>query len=199
MKPNRLATVRRVSKKTAAIASFVLLVIVLALKQFAPTAYEDLQSVLQTTQPGMYEVVYINDGDTITIRGTNNVEERVRFIGIDTPEKDHPSRPIQCFSYEATRHLEELIGDNDVKLEADPTNTNRDRYDRLLRYVYLPDGTLLNAKQIEDGYAFAYTLFPVTKMDEFMRLEQEAREANRGLWSSCEIEQDNGYINTNPI
>ncbi len=147
----------------------------------------------------MYEVVYINDGDTITVRGTNNVEEKVRFIGIDTPEKDHPSRPVQCFSYEATRHLEELIGDNDVKLEADPTNTNRDRYDRLLRYVYLPDGTLLNAKLIEDGYAFAYTSFPVTKMDEFMMLEKEAREANRGLWGACEIEQDNGYINTNPI
>lgn len=160
---------------------------------------DDFSGVLSATQPGFYDVVYINDGDTITIKGTNGRQDTVRFIGIDTPEKDHPSRPVQCFAQAATEHLTNLIGDNDVKLEADPTNTNRDRYDRLLRYVYLPDGTLLNAKQIEDGYAFAYTSFPVTKMNEFLRLENEAREAGRGLWSSCDVELDNGYMSTNPI
>lgn len=198
MKFNKTA-LRRYLKLTAAVLSFVLLVITLALKQFAPATYEDLQTILRTTQPGMYQVVEVFDGDTIAVRGTNNQVDKVRFIGIDTPEKDHPRKPVQCFSYEATGHLKELLGDSDIKLEADPTNTNRDRYDRLLRYVYLPDGTLLNAKMIEDGYAFAYTSFPVTKMDEFLRLEKEAREANRGLWGSCEIEQNNGYINTNPI
>ncbi len=153
---------------------------------------------LTSVQPGLYEVVYVNDGDTITVRA-NNQENRVRFIGIDTPEKNHPSKPVQCYSYAATDYLTQLIGDSDVKLVADPTNSNRDRYDRLLRYVYLPDGTLLNAKMIEEGYAFAYTSFPVTKMDEFLALEQEAREANRGLWNACDIELDNGYISTNPI
>lgn len=153
---------------------------------------------LTSTQPGFYEVVYINDGDTITVRA-NNREDKVRFIGIDTPEKDHPSKPVQCFSYAATNYLTELIGDNDVKLVADPTNSNRDRYDRLLRYVYLPDGTNVNAKMIEEGYAFAYTSFPVTQMDEFLTLEKQAREANRGLWNACEIEQSNGFISTNPI
>jgi len=153
---------------------------------------------LTSTQPGFYEVVYINDGDTITVRA-NNREDKVRFIGIDTPEKDHPSKPVQCYSYAATDYLTKLIGVSDVKLVADPTNSNRDRYDRLLRYVYLPDGTLVNAKMIEEGYAFAYTSFPVTKMDEFLALEQEAREASRGLWGNCQIEQNNGYLNTNPI
>ncbi len=153
---------------------------------------------LTSTQPGFYEVVYINDGDTITVRA-NNREDKVRFIGIDTPEKDHPSKPVQCFSYAATDYLTKLLGDNDVKLVADPTNSNRDRYDRLLRYVYLPDGTNVNAKMIEEGYAFAYTSFPVTQMDEFVELERLAREANRGLWNACEIEQSNGFISTNPI
>jgi len=153
---------------------------------------------LTSTQPGFYEVVYINDGDTITVRA-NNREDKVRFIGIDTPEKDHPSKPVQCFSYAATDYLTKLLGDNDVKLVADPTNSNRDRYDRLLRYVYLPDGTNVNAKMIEEGYAFAYTSFPVTQMDEFIELERQAKEANRGLWSACEIEQSNGFISTNPI
>lgn len=159
----------------------------------------EVTAFLAPSQPGLYSVTYVNDGDTITVRGTNNVEEKVRFIGLDTPEKDHPSRPVQCFAYAATEYLEELIGDNDVKLVADPTNTNRDRYDRLLRYVYLPDGTLLNAKMIEDGYGFAYTSFPVTKMDEFLELENKAREAGRGLWSACEVELDNGYMATNPV
>jgi endonuclease YncB( thermonuclease family) len=151
------------------------------------------------SQPGMYQVVEIVDGDTIAVKGTNGRVDKVRFIGIDTPEKNHPSRPVQCFSYQATDHLKELIGSSDVKLEADPTNTNRDRYDRLLRYVYLPDGTLLNARQIGDGYAFAYVAFPFTKMDEFRQLEDEARQSGRGLWGSCDIELDNGYMSTNPI
>lgn len=154
---------------------------------------------LSINQPGLYVVSQIFDGDTIEVRGTNGRKDKVRFIGIDTPEKNHPSRPVQCFSYAATDHLTQLIGDSDVKLVADPTNSNRDRYDRLLRYVYLPDGTLLNAKMIEDGYAFAYTSFPVTKMDEFIKLEDEAREAGRGLWSACDVELNNGYMTTNPV
>lgn len=170
----------------------------LGLEKYAPETFRQLEAITDQVQPGFHEVIYVNDGDTITVRA-NNQEDKVRFIGIDTPEKDHPSRPIQCYSYAATDYLTELIGDNDVKLVADPTNSNRDRYDRLLRYVYLPDGTLLNAKLIEEGYAFAYTSFPVTKMNEFLELETQAREAGRGLWGACEVEEDNGYINTNPI
>ena len=198
MKPRKIIT-KKLAKQSTAILSFVLLVVVLALKQFAPSTYDNLQSIMQTSQPGLYEVVHVYDGDTISVRGTNNREDKVRFIGIDTPEKNHPSRPVQCFSYEATNHLKMLIGTSNVRLVADPTNTNRDRYDRLLRYVYLPDGTSLNAKMIEDGYAFAYTSFPVIKMDEFLKLEKEAKDANRGLWGSCDIEQNNGYLSTNPI
>ncbi len=183
-------------------ATSIIVFFVLVLLGFSTGSAEDISGSITdyftSAQPGYHTVVYVNDGDTITVRA-NNREDKVRFIGIDTPEKDHPSRPIQCYSYAATDYLTKLIGDNDVKLVADPTNTNRDRYDRLLRYVYLPDGTLLNAKLIEDGYAFAYTSFPVTKMDEFLELERQAREANRGLWGACEIEQDNGYLNTNPI
>lgn len=183
------------------IASFILLLLIgagISAKDAQTISSTLSDSFLASTQPGLYEVVYINDGDTITVRA-NNREDKVRFIGVDTPEKDHPSRPVQCYSYAATDYLAKLIGDNDVKLVADPTNNNRDRYDRLLRYVYLPDGTLLNAKLIEDGYGFAYTSFPVTKMNEFLELERQAKEGSRGLWGSCEIELNNGYLNTNPI
>ena len=71
-----------------------------------------------------------------------------------------------------------------LRLEADPQNANRDKYNRLLRYVYLPDGRLLNAEIIAQGYGFAYTRFPFAKMEDFRKLEREAREAGRGLWKS---------------
>ncbi|HEX9594616.1 MAG TPA: thermonuclease family protein [Candidatus Saccharimonadales bacterium] len=155
-------------------------------------------SVASNHPPGYYSVASVEDGDTIVV-DMNGTSERVRFIGVDTPEKHHPNKPVQCFAQAASRRMAELIGDNPVRLEADPTNQNRDRYDRLLRYVYLEDGTLLNAQQIADGYGFAYTAFPFEKMDEFRALEDSARQDGKGLWSSCQIEIDNGYINTNPV
>jgi len=75
-----------------------------------------------------------------------------------------------------------------VQLEADPQNADRDKYNRLLRYVYLPDGKLLNAEIIAQGYGFAYTQYPFSKMEEFRQLEREAREASRGLWSEAATE-----------
>ena len=155
-------------------------------------------SSLDTQPPGYYAVANFIDGDTLEVNMSGTIE-RIRFIGLDTPEKNHPKKPVQCFAKAASQHLEELIGDQPVRLEADPTNQNRDRYDRLLRYVYLQDGTLLNAKQIEDGYGFAYTAFPFEKMDEFRTLEDEARQAGRGLWGSCQIMEDNGFISTSPV
>lgn len=68
-----------------------------------------------------------------------------------------------------------------VSLELDADTRNRDRYGRLVRYVYLPDGRMLNGEIIAQGYGFAYTKYPFTRMDEFRRLEREARE-QRGMW-----------------
>jgi len=70
-----------------------------------------------------------------------------------------------------------------VRLEDDPECANRDKYRRLLRYVYLEDGTLLNAEIIRQGYGFAYTKYPFGRMNEFRRLERKAREKGRGLWA----------------
>ena len=155
-------------------------------------------SVASNHPPGYYSVASVEDGDTIVV-DMNGTPERVRFIGVDTPEKHHPNKPVQCFAQAASVRMAELIGDKPVRLEADPTNQNRDRYGRLLRYVYLEDGTLLNAQQIADGYGFAYTAFPFEKMEEFRALEDSARQEGKGLWSGCQIEIDNGYINTNPV
>ncbi|MEK7153661.1 MAG: thermonuclease family protein, partial [Patescibacteria group bacterium] len=86
-----------------------------------------------------------------------------------------------------------------VRLEADSTNQNRDRYNRLLRYVYLPDNRLIQKELINNGYGFAYTQFPFLKTDEFVKAEEQAKQANKGLWANCTITEENGRKQTNPI
>jgi micrococcal nuclease len=138
-------------------------------------------------QPGLWHVSRDVDGDTIDVTmGTQ--KETVRFLGIDTPETHDPRKPVQCFGQAAAAHTKALLEGKNVRLEPDPTNSDRDKYHRLLRYVYLPDGTLVNAELIRDGYAFAYTVFPLTKLDEFRALEVQARETNRGLWAGCNVD-----------
>jgi endonuclease YncB( thermonuclease family) len=135
--------------------------------------------------PGHYQVVRFEDGDTITV-DMNGIKERIRMIGVDTPETKDPRKPVQCFGKAASAFTKQLIGNNPVRLEADPLSSNRDRYDRLLRYVYLPDNRLVQAELIRQGYGFAYTSFPFTKSDEFVGYQKEARTTERGLWNSCD-------------
>jgi endonuclease YncB( thermonuclease family) len=138
----------------------------------------------EVSQPGLYHVVEFVDGDTIAV-DMNGKKEKLRFIGVDTPETHDPRKAVQCFGYAAANFTKNLIGKNDVRLEADPLNTNRDRYNRLLRYIYLPNGTLVNLEIIKQGYGFAYTSFPFGKLDEFRAAEKDARQNNKGLWSNC--------------
>lgn len=150
------------------------------------------QSALNT---GYYKVVRFDDGDTIVV-DMDGHNETIRFIGVDTPEVKDPRKPVQCFGKSASQFTKNLIGNQSVRLEADPTNTNRDRYNRLLRYVYLPDGRLVNAEIIKQGYGFAYTSFPFTKKEEFKKYESQARNENRGLWGSCQTGKDEKGHNT---
>ncbi len=149
---------------------------------------------IKTSQPGLYRVTKFDDGDTIAV-DMNGKQETVRFIGVDTPETHDPRKAVQCFGQAAAGFTKTLIGTDQVRLEADPLSTNRDRYDRLLRYVYLPDGRLLEAEIIREGYGFAYLSFPFTKSDEFRALQDQAREAKRGLWKDCQptANQYGGY------
>jgi len=147
---------------------------------------------------GYYRVIGVNDGDTITVNMAGN-EEKIRMIGVDTPEIEDPRKPVQCFGQAASAFTKNLLGSQPVRLEADPENTNRDRYNRLLRYVYLPDGRLVNSEIISGGYGFAYTSFPFTKRDAFKQLETEARQAKRGLWNECKPEANQyGGFTANP-
>ncbi|MCA9331878.1 thermonuclease family protein [Candidatus Saccharibacteria bacterium] len=141
--------------------------------------------VIGTQSPGYYKVTSFEDGDTITV-DMNGKQERIRMIGVDTPETQDPRKPVQCFGKAASQFTRSLIGSQNVRLEADELSDNRDRYNRLLRYVYLPDSRLVQAEIIKQGYGFAYTSFPFTKSAEFKTYEQHARENNQGLWNACE-------------
>lgn len=148
--------------------------------------------------PGYFTVASFEDGDTITV-DMNGKKERVRMIGVDTPETQDPRKPVQCFGRAASDFTKKLIGNQSVRLESDPLSSNRDRYNRLLRYIYLPDNQLVNAEIIKQGYGFAYTSFPFTKSDEFKSYQSQAREQNRGLWNACELTPNEyGGFTANP-
>lgn len=127
-------------------------------------------------------VVRVVDGDTIKVRIGRRVGT-IRLIGVDTPGIIDPRRPVQYFGREASAFLMRMAGHEEVWLEPDPQCSNRDKYRRLPRYVYLPDGTLLNAEIIAQGYGFAYTKYPFSRMKEFRKLQRAARRAGRGLWA----------------
>ena len=122
------------------------------------------------------KVSRVIDGDTLLLTDG----ERVRLIGVDTPETKHPRKPVQYFGKEAYLFTKEMVDGKEVRLEFDWQR--RDKYGRLLAYVYLLDGTLLNSEIIKQGYGFAYTRFPFKYLEQFRRLEKEARENKRGLW-----------------
>ena len=136
----------------------------------------------QAITPGDFDVVErVVDGDTLLLQSG----ERVRLIGVDTPEIKHPKKPVEYFSREASAFNWRVVEEKQVRLEFDQANAARghkDRYGRTLAYVFLENGTLLNAEIIKQGYGHAYTQFPFSRMEEFRRLEREAREEQRGLW-----------------
>ncbi len=136
------------------------------------------------SQPGLYSVNHFIDGDTIAIN-MDGKSESVRMIGVDTPETHKPNAPVQCYGPAAAAYTKTLINDQQVRLQADPDSTNRDRYNRLLRYVYLPDGRMVETELIKNGYGFAYTNFPFTKKSEFVADQARAKATGKGLWGNC--------------
>ncbi len=108
--------------------------------------------------------------------------EKVRLIGVDTPETKHPQKPVQWFGKEAYLFTKTMVEMKQVSLEFDWQK--RDKYGRLLAYVYLADGTFLNAEIIRQGYGFAYTKYPFKYLEEFRMYEKEARESRKGLWGT---------------
>jgi micrococcal nuclease len=128
------------------------------------------------------EVVDVVDGDTIEVT-LDGATERVRYIGVDTPESVAPDQPVECFGHRASAANARLVEGEEVQLLFD--RELRDAYGRLLAYVYVGD-LLVNAELIERGLATTLEIAPNTaKAALFERLELEAGRAGRGLWGAC--------------
>ncbi len=131
-------------------------------------------------------VIRVIDGDTIVV----SPNEKVRLIGVDTPETVHPNKTVQCFGKDAKEFTRSMVERKSIRLVLDESNAARnhkDRYGRTLAYVYFDDGTMLNAELIRRGYAHAYTRFPFRHVAEFREMERAARNQAVGLWASCQL------------
>ena len=142
----------------------------------------------RASAPGSATVTRVVDGDTIRVR-INGREERVRLVGIDTPESVKPGTPVQCYALAASARTKALLPKGaGVRLVRDVEE--RDRYGRLLAYVYrVRDGLFVNLALVREGYAVTLTVPPnVAHTDEFVAAARDAREHGRGLWGRCRAE-----------
>lgn len=149
----------------------------------------------KTPEKELFTVSEVIDGDTFRLQNG----EKVRLLGIDTPEK-YDSDKLERDSEKSGRdkntimklgaisadYAKKLVEGRKVYLEKEPGGDDRDRFGRLLRYVYLEDGTFINAKLVRDGYANVYDRYPLSKTEEFKQYQREAKQNERGLWGKIE-------------
>ena len=148
-----------------------------AIRRFNFVAFAALLALFICSSAAAIMVIRVIDGDTIELA----TGEKVRYIGIDTPETVHPSKPVQFMGKEASGFNRELVEGKDVRLEYDVQRT--DKYGRTLAYVYVGD-TFVNAELVKQGYAQLMTIPPNVKyQDLFLVLQKEAREAKLGSWN----------------
>lgn len=133
-------------------------------------------------QVGIVRTVW--DGDTIDVDIGGQIK-RVRLIGIDAPEFAKEGKEEECFASESTAYMKNLTEGKSVRLEADPTQEDQDIYGRLLRYVFLQDGTNVNTAMVEYGYAKEYTYKgnAYTLQQQFRSSEKSAAYYGRGMWA----------------
>lgn len=133
---------------------------------------------------GRATVVEPVDGDTVVMR-VGRTTETVRLLGVDTPETKHPTKPVECFGAEASARTAALLPPGTaVRLERDVEP--RDRYGRLLAYVHLDDGTLVNLALVAEGYGAVLVIEPNhAHAPALRRAGADARAAGLGLWGAC--------------
>ena len=141
-----------------------------------------LATALTVGAQDLVRVKRVIDGYTIVLESG----ERVRLLGVNTPETKHPKKNGEAFGKAATEFTKRKVEGKLVRMELDQLANRRDKRSPTLAYVFLADGTFLNAEIIRQGYGFAVSATPPLKYDyEFRKLEQEAREKKRGLWADA--------------
>jgi endonuclease YncB( thermonuclease family) len=138
-----------------------------------------------------FYVTKATDGDTIHIDALdgNHLTTTVRLIGVDTPETKKPNTPVMYYGPEASAFTKELVTNKKVEIWLDTISPERDKYGRLLAYVKLPDGRVLNEVLIAEGYGYADTRFRHGFSEKYSQLEASARRAQKGLWAGVTEDQ----------
>jgi micrococcal nuclease len=143
----------------------------------------DNKNKATNTDYTFYSVTSVVDGDTVKINMDGKIET-LRLIGLDTPETLDPRKLVQCFGKEASNKAKELLTGKKVRIETDPSQGSKDKYNRTLAYIYLEDGLFYNKYMIEQGYAHEYTYnIPYKYQTEFKEAVKKAQESKIGLWS----------------
>ena len=140
-----------------------------------------LLSLLLAATTETARVVSVHDGDTITV-AMDGRKEKIRLVGIDTPELQDERPEYRAAGYEARNYARSRLGGETVTLETDPRQSDRDGYGRLLRYVILGDGTNVNEDLVRKGYARVYDRFNFTLKPRFKAAETEAKRLKLGVW-----------------
>jgi micrococcal nuclease len=155
----------------------ILLILLVILNYSIPLSADDKKHLKE-----YYQVKKVVDGDTFWIDDGSAKGVKVRLIGVDAPEsRNSGNKEIAYFGKESSDYLAKLIGGKKVRLEYDAGHF--DKYGRTLAYVFLQDGTFVNAKLVRDGYANVMTIPPNVKYaDTFLKLERKARNQKRGMW-----------------
>lgn len=141
------------------------------------------------TDSTSYFVTRVIDGDTIEILSGSD-KMKVRLIGVDAPETSHPSKWTECYWVEASQATRRLLENKRVTLESDSTQTDKDIYDRYLRYVYTLDGIFVNQRLIEQGYGQEYTYkVPYIYQFDFKQAQSDAQSRQHWMWAegACDM------------
>lgn len=149
-------------------------------------------------EPSYYQdrtatVVGVVDGDTLDVDLPDTQRKkpytRIRLRGVDTPETRHPTVGEMYFGKEATAFTRQLTLGQPLQIKLDPQEDIRDRYDRLLAYLYLPDGTMLNERLISGGFGYADERFKHVYKHRFLSLQKQAQRGRIGLWEKVQPDQ----------
>ena len=137
------------------------------------------------------------DGDTFHIGAPDakSASTPIRLWGVDTPETKKPNFPVQHFGPEASQFTRNLTFGKDVRIQLAPHQDSRDRYTRLLAYVFLPDGRMLNRVLVEQGYAYADPRFKHPYKAEFKAAMDQAKRKKIGLWAGVKPTDLPEYLN----
>ncbi|WP_240312403.1 thermonuclease family protein, partial [Janibacter anophelis] len=144
-----------------------------------------------TSQRRLYRVIRVVDGDTVRV--DINGGERVRVLGIDSPESVHPDKPVECGGTAASTAAHQLLDGQRVALVFDPTQARRDRFDRVLAYVEIPGVGDFGKIMLRQGHAREYTYAaPYRRQAAYRAAAQQARSGGRGVWGQCTQAQSSG-------